>query len=227
MTSAANIMEEEEYEEENAGSPSKGKKIVYPFGTPTHNCTPYSKFAHIGDASTIRFAAQLASSTESSFEPVEVVEKRPKRTSSPKRAASKTNAPSSPSENVAEAIPDTEGLEPCTKIACQLVLRAIADIQYKNEVERDEIEDEYERLLQELAQSEQEIAAADAKMVLLNDMGSSLEQRHGQLMEKVTTLMTAKDAQDSERSDINNRVSNVSLSIKISTSIFFIASSIC
>ena len=76
----------------------------------------------------------------------------------------------------------------------------------KNEVERDEIEDEYERLLQDLALAEQEIAAAEAKMQGLNEVGSQLEMRFNQLTEKVDTLQNTKDSQDIERNDINGKV---------------------
>jgi predicted nuclease with TOPRIM domain len=90
---------------------------------------------------------------------------------------------------------------------CQTVLRSIADIQFRNEVERDEIEDEYERLLQDLAAAEQEVVAAEGKLLTLNDIGSQLEMRSNQLHEKVESLQNTKDAQDSERNDINSKVS--------------------
>lgn len=182
----------------------KGKKKYYPFGTPTHNSNAYSKFAHINNPQTQEFANLLASPTRT-FEVHEAVpEKRAKRrpTTSPKKASTKD----APAGDDPATIPDTEGLQPCTKIPCQQVLRAIADIQYKNEVERDEIEDEYERLLQELATTEAEIAAAEAKFVLLNDIGGQLEMRANQLNEKANALQSTKEAQDSERNDINGKV---------------------
>lgn len=194
---------DEDNDDQSNSSPKKGKKKYYPFGTPTHTSVPYSKFAHLNDPQTQDFAAHLASS-EKAFEVVEPVVVRPKRTT--KKTPSKSTTTPAEAENAAAAIPDTEGVEPCTKIACQMVLRAMADIQFRNEVERDEIEDEYERLLQELAATEQEIATADAKFVALNDIGSQLEMRANQLHEKVDALQTLKDAQDSERNDINSKV---------------------
>lgn len=186
----------------------KGKKKYYPFGTPTHNSNAYSKFAHINNAQTQEFASLLASPTRT-FEVHEAVpEKRAKRrpNTSPKKSGSKSDVAAADDP---ATIPDTEGLEPCTKIPCQQVLRAIADIRYKNEVERDEIEDEYERLLQELATTEGEIAAAEAKFVLLNDIGGQLEMRANQLNEKANALQNTKEAQDSERNDINGKVRHV------------------
>jgi predicted nuclease with TOPRIM domain len=76
-------------------------------------------------------------------------------------------------------------------------------------VERDEIEDEYERLLQDLAAAEQEVVAAEGKLLTLNDIGSQLEMRSNQLHEKVESLQNTKDAQDAERNDINSKVSVV------------------
>ena len=200
------MSEYEEEEDDEETSPSKkGKKKYYPFGTPNHTSQAFSTFAHLKNQHTQEFAAQLAYSS-TTYEAIEIAEVKPKKVA--KRATSKTATSTAAAivENPIAAIPDTEGLEPCTKIPCQLVLRAMADIQFRNEVERDEIEDEYERLLQELVVSEQEMAAAEAKMVLLNDVGSQLEQKHDQLVEKVTTLERTKDSQDSERNDINNKV---------------------
>lgn len=194
---------EEDADDQSSFSPKKGKKKYYPFGTPTHNSVAYSKFAHLNNAQTQEFAANLASSGDSA-RVIEHVVVRPKRTA--KKTASKPATTPVEADNAAAAIPDTEGLEPCTKIACQMVLRSIADIQFKNEVERDEIEDEYERLLQELAVTEQEIATADAKFVALNDIGGQLETRANQLIEKAETLQSQKDAQDSERNEMNNKV---------------------
>lgn len=194
-------------------SAKKGKKKYYPFGTPTHNSVPYSKFAHLNNAQTQDFANLLSSPTKT-FEVHEPAPERraPRRTTTaPKKISNSKSATGATSldDTAAASIPDAEGLEPCTKIPCQQVLRAIADIQYKNEVERDEIEDEYERLLQDLAANEQEIAAAEAKFVLLNDIGGQLEMRANQLNEKASALQSTKEAQDSERNDINGKVTNL------------------
>lgn len=196
---------EAEYEEgSDSSAKKKGKKKYYPFGTPTHNSVPYSKFAHLNNPQTQEFATQLSSSSAT----LQVREPEPEK---PKKAARKPGSKSVPSATVASepaanAIPDAEGLEPCTKIACQLVLRSIAELQVRNEVERDEIEDEYERLLQDLAAAEQEIQTAEAKLVTLNDIGSQLEMRSNQLREQVDALQNTKDAQDAERNDINGKV---------------------
>ena len=195
---------DESYDDEN--SPKKGKKKYYPFGTPTHNCVPYSKFAHLNNAQTQEFAATLSSTTINN----DIPEQQPERHRRvQKKIPAKGANSASAADNPAAEIPDAEGLEPCTKIACQQVLRSLADIQVKNEVERDEIEDEYERLLQDLALAEQEIAAAEAKMQGLNEVGSQLEMRFNQLTEKVDTLQNTKDSQDIERNDINGKVIHI------------------
>jgi hypothetical protein len=195
-------VEESFDENDSTVSPKKGKKKYYPFGTPTHNSVPYSKFAHLNNAQTQEFATQL-SSTSSSLLVREPQPERPKRNPTKKTASKATSSADTPAP---EVIPDAEGLEPCTKIACQQVIRTITELQFRNEVERDEIEDEYERLLQDLAGAEQEIAAAEAKLVTLNDIGSQLEMRSNQLQEKVESLQNTKDAQDTERNDINGKV---------------------
>lgn len=196
----------EDSNDDDVGGRRKGKKKYYPFGTPTHSSNAYSKFAHIQNAHTQEFASLLASPTRS-FEVHEPApEKRAKRRSVSPSKKPKGKGDAGKEVDDPAAIPDTEGLEPCTKIPCQQVLRAIVDIQYKNEVERDEIEDEYERLLLELATTEQEIGAAEAKFVLLNDISGQLETRANQLNERANTLQSTKEAQDSERNDINGKV---------------------
>lgn len=189
-------------------SPKKGKKKYYPFGTPTHNSLPYSKFAHINNPQTQHFAAQLSSS-ESALQVREPEPQKPKRVAKKTTGKSANNSTSAENPAPSAAIPDAEGLEPCTKIACQVVIRAISDLQTRNEIERDEIEDEYERLLQDLAAAEQEIAAAESKLVGLNEIGSQLELRSNQLQEKVDSLQNTKDAQDTERNDINGKVRSI------------------
>lgn len=198
------MSDNESFENENENSPKKGKKKYYPFGTPTHNCVPYSKFAHLNNAHTQEFATQLASSS-STLQVRDPEPEKPKRNVN-KKTTSKTTSGSAVEVPTEAAIPDAEGLEPCTKIACQQVLRSISDLQFRNEVERDEIEDEYERLLQDLSAAEQEIATAETKLVTLNDIGSQLEMRSSQLQEKVVSLQNTKDAQDTERNDINGKV---------------------
>jgi len=196
----------EDSNDEDTGVKKKGKKKYYPFGTPTHGSNSYSKFAHIHNPQTQEFASLLASPTRS-FEVHEPVpEKRAKRRPAPTSKKTGGKGDASKEADDPAAIPDTEGLEPCTKIPCQQILRAIADIKYKNEVERDEIEDDYERLLLELAATEQEIAAAEAKFVTLNDISGQLETRANQLNEKANALQSTKETQDSERNDINGKV---------------------
>lgn len=186
-------------------SPKKGKKKYYPFGTPTHNSMPYSKFAHINNPQTQNFAVHLSSS-ESNVQVREPEPRKAKRALKKPAGKTGTNSTATTEPPAAAEIPDAEGLEPCTKIACQVVIRAIGDLQIRNEIERDEIEDEYERLLQDLAAAEHEIAAAESKLVSLNEIGSQLEMRSNQLQEKVDSLQNTKDAQDTERNDINGKV---------------------
>mmetsp|Transcript_22690 Transcript_22690/g.37861 ORF Transcript_22690/g.37861 Transcript_22690/m.37861 type:complete len:702 (+) Transcript_22690:83-2188(+) len=189
------------------GSPNGkkvGKKKHYPFGT-SDSAHAYSAFAHISNPQTQHFATLLAAGGDTKIEP-EIVEDKPKRKP---RAAPKASigGKSDPVvENPADSIPDAEGLEPCTKIGCQEVLRTMKDLVYKNEVERDDIEDEYERLLQELAYNEQEVAVAEQKLVTLNEIGAQLEVRHDALMEKVEELEETKDVQNTERNDVNNKL---------------------
>jgi hypothetical protein len=200
-------MSDVEGEDDNSSVTKKGKKKYYPFGTPNHKTQAYSQFAHIKDPQTQIFATKLSAPTKT-FEAVEPVEPERIKRAPTKKSPSKAST-TAPAENPAASIPDAEGLEPCTKIPCQLVLRAMADILYRNEVERDEIEDDYDRMTQELEEAEQEMRVAEQKLLQLNDVSNQLETRYKQLADKVEQLEKTKDAQNAESSEINNKVTFV------------------
>lgn len=199
------MAEVEENDDDSTGSNKKvPKKKYYPFGTPSHLHHPYSDFAHLKDRFVKDFAVTLATATDIQ---AEVIIEKPKKIKRPPKQSTLNGSTSGAAvEDHTDEIPDTEGIEPCTKLPCQQLLRALLDLQYKNEMERYEIEDEYERLLHELTTSMEEIGSAEQKLVQLNEIGNQLEQKHAQLKETVTELEKTKEAQINERSDINNKV---------------------
>eukprot|EP00597_Dinobryon_sp_UTEXLB2267_P014618 CAMPEP_0170123464 /NCGR_PEP_ID=MMETSP0020_2-20130122/17500_1 /TAXON_ID=98059 /ORGANISM="Dinobryon sp., Strain UTEXLB2267" /LENGTH=630 /DNA_ID=CAMNT_0010355017 /DNA_START=34 /DNA_END=1926 /DNA_ORIENTATION=+ len=173
------------------------KKKHYPFGTPSHAHHAFSDFSHLRDTDK-SFVMQLAAS--SVIEPEIVEEVQPKRYRKPP-----PKAPLNVEEDD-DDIPDTEGSAPCTRPACQGVIKSIIELQYKNHIEKLEIEDEYHRLLEELMQSEQQVLAAEHKLEKLNEVGNQLELKLGQLMQNVETLEKNKENLQNERSDINNKI---------------------
>eukprot|EP00981_Chlorochromonas_danica_P012591 scaffold5186_cov179-Ochromonas_danica.AAC.1 len=205
--------DEEEDEEEEEGSPGRkvAKKKYYPFGTPSHLHHAYSEFAHITVANR-DFAIQLA--TASDIKPEVVVEEEKPKKRRPaivrKKAADDNNNNSNNGGGSGGGGDDSkateEELQPCTKMACILVVRALADMEYRNEVERLDLEDEFEAHVKDLRATEVEVQASDDKLDKLNDMGNQLEMLTTQLLAKVTTLEETREALNAERTEINTKL---------------------
>jgi hypothetical protein len=219
---------------DDTDSPKKvAKKKHYPFGTPSHLHPPFSEFAHL-PSSTRNFAIALATATDVKPQVIEELPRLaspsqtqrrrlpdPKKKKKKKNKNKKSNGEHSAEEDDEEDDEDEEedegdeddiltsgsGLQPCTKLPCQLVIRSIADLQYKNQIERLDIEDEFERLSQELRSSEQEIIQSEGRLDKLTDIGNQLEIKLNQIMSKVETLEKNKENLQTERTDINTKVS--------------------
>ena len=194
-------------EEVSPSSKRVAKKKYFPFGTPSHLNHAFSQFSHL-NTETKGFAIGLATATDVEAEVIEVkpqrrVVKRPPKPSMSSALGSKSADELDP---VNDGIPDAEGMEPCKQLPCQQVVKAIIDLQYQNEVERDEIEEEYQRLLLELEVAQKRIVTEEEKLVQLNEIGNQLEQRHNKLIGNVETLEATREALHTERSDINNKV---------------------
>jgi hypothetical protein len=195
-----------------------GKKFYQPFGTPSHTKHAYSEFSHISFDSK-GFASQLASTKDFELpkndneEDEEESEFRRRRNASSQAARKKPTIKKKSKENGDESVPDEdefkeEDLQPCTKPGCQQVIRAIADIEYTNEIERLELEEKCERLLSELQASQQDILSAEAKLNKLNDIGDHLEMQVTSIMAKVEELDKKNVGLVEERGEINSKVSN-------------------
>eukprot|EP01038_Epipyxis_sp_PR26KG_P006577 gene6577-9043_t len=185
-------------------SKKKPKKKYYPFGTPSHSRHPFSAFAHLS-VDNINFAVDLASAT--GIEPEIVSEDTHTEKKIIRKSTNKNAAKSSHSvEDTLNDIPNTEGLEPCARPACLQILKLIVDTQLSNLIEKDEIEEEYERLEEELRATEADVLISETKLQKLNELGNQLETKLNQLMVKVEGLDKTKDFLNGERSDINNKI---------------------
>lgn len=200
--------DQEENDNENTSTVTKrvAKKKHYPFGTPSHVHHPFSEFAHLA-VDTRKFAVDLATATD--IKPEVVEETPPKRRPRPsptKKKASKKDDDDEGSVNDDGSKTETSDLAPCTKIPCQLVIRAIADIEYKNEVEKFDLEDEYERLVNDLKTYEQDVLNSEQRLEKMTDFGNNLEIKFNQIMSKVEQLEKTKEQLLIERTEINTKV---------------------
>ena len=190
-----------------------GKKKHYPFGTPSHASHPFSAFAHIQGKDNTAFAKSLAMATGIQ---AEIVEETPTRFQKPKkdttratrRRASSAEDGEEEEEEVSplDDIPDLEGMEPCKQAPCQAVLKALLDVQLKNRLERLEIEDDYDRLEEELESLQEDVVTGDANVEKKMEMANQLETTLNKLLEKVEKLEESKEYLTKERNDINNKV---------------------
>jgi hypothetical protein len=220
-------------EEESSVSPRRvGKKKHYPFGTPSHLHHPYSEFAHLA-SSTKNFALALATASDILPEIIEdesVKQRRrvlPVKKKKGKKKNKKSDGDSVGGNKVVDKDNDgdndeedddeideddddilelSSGMQPCTKIPCQQVLRAIADIQYRNEVERLDIDDEIERVSGDLQATQGEVAQSEVRLDKLTDIGNQLEISLNQVLLNVETLEKTKENLQNERTDINTKV---------------------
>ncbi len=180
------------------------KKKYYPFGTPSHTHHAYSVFAHL-KAESKSFAIQLATATD--IEPEVVVEKRRRIVKKPKKVKGGEQPEDEKEEEVAaDEIPDLEGEAPCVLLPCQLVLKQIVEVQAKNKMEKYELEDHYEQLMEELTSAEQDIASSEVRLKSLTEVGNQLESTLEKLSVKVESIEKTKDSLNNERSDANNKV---------------------
>lgn len=191
------------------------KKKHYPFGTPSHLHPPFSEFAHL-PAATRNFAIALATATDVKPEVIEEAPPSPsqqrRRLPSPQKKKKKSKGEDDEEdeeddEEEDDILSSASGLQPCTKIPCQMVIRSIADLQYKNQIERLDIEDEFDRLTVDLRQTEEEITQSESRLDKLTDIGNQLEIKLNQIMSKVESLEKNKENLQTERTDINTKVS--------------------
>lgn len=189
-------------------SPSRkvAKKKHYPFGTPSHLRHPFSEFSHLQN-NTRDFALDLATATDVHAEVIVEEPKKRRPLPSPQKLKAKKAAESDDLDQESlGSQTEASDMQPCTKLPCQLVIRAIGDLEYKNEVERLDLEDEYEKWVNELKFAEQDVKQSEVKVDKLNDIGNQLEIKLTQIMTKVEQLEKSKENLNNERSDINSKV---------------------
>lgn len=190
----------------NKSSKKIAKKKYYPFGTPSHLHHPFSEFAHLA-VSTRSFALDLATATD--IKPEVIEEKEPPRRRKiiiPKKKNSTSGTGSVEGSEENEETSLESDLQPCTKLACQIILRSLSDMEVRNQMERIDLEDEYERHMQDLKFAEQDVYQTEGKLEKLTDFGNQLEISCNQLLSKVDTLEKRKEALAAEKNDISAKV---------------------
>lgn len=188
-------------------SHQQNKKKSYPFGTPDHGKIPFSNIAHL-TPNNLQFAIQLASSNGPHED-----QKLNSNQISEKKTINHKKLPVISVSNDTELLNSIEGLSesdkglvPCTRQDCKEVIISIIEIQAKNQIERDEIVQECEKMIQLHQQLEEECAVieADNKRMILE--GNILELRMKTLSSKLAKCDATKAALDHERDELNSKV---------------------
>jgi outer membrane murein-binding lipoprotein Lpp len=210
------MVDAESSQEEDGGNVGEkfvkkvGKKKHYPFGTASHANPPFSEYAHL-PVDTRSFALGL--STSGSIKPEVIEDEEPKKKRHGAINLSKTKHKKSgdtdhDEDDDDESLGKTEGssLGPCTKIPCQMVIRAITDIQFKNEVEKLDLEDEYEKLVTDLHSYEHDLQQSEQRLDKMSDFSNQLEVKLNQIMSKVEQYEKTKEHLQQERTEINSKL---------------------
>jgi len=173
--------------DEEKKSPTKKQ---YAFGTPNHQSYAFSAFSHLS-IDNRDFAINLALSDDINQENT-IDKKKKTHRKSPKPVGSSTD--------------NSDGLEPCSKPGCTNVLKLIAETKFRNQDDKLELENECDRLFDDLRTNQQDIGAAENKLTRLSEVGNQLELKFNQLMVKVESLERTKENLGNERTDINNKI---------------------
>ena len=204
-------------EEEDFSSSSHSKKKYYPFGTPDHGKVAYSTISHLSPEN-IQFACQLASQN------LEIENKQFNKYEKNKLISMKkvpiVSIPD-PDLSSIEGMPESEkGIAPCLRADCKEVILSIIEIQNKNQIERDEIVSECEKMIQLHQQLEEEssLIESDNKRMILE--GNILELRMRTLSSKLVKNETIKGSLDHERDELNSKVNNLKTLTILALSLF-------
>jgi hypothetical protein len=167
-------------------------KKSYPFGTPNHGKSAFSELAHL-DAVNRSFATKLGHSAP---EPVYIrppVEK-------PKTIKPLPDA-------VLNIIPETKkGQAPCGRSDCKEVVNQIIDVVAKNQIERNDIIEECEKLIALHQQYEEDsyIIENDNKRLLTES--NVLEMKLSKIQAKLGVKEQIKSSLESDKDELNSKV---------------------
>jgi hypothetical protein len=185
-----------------ASSPSSKKKY-YPFGTPDHGKVAFSNVAHLSPQN-IQFVVNLTSNNNKN-DSLTSLDRSFSRQS--KKLTSSASLIPEAELSAIEGMPETEkGLAPCNRVDCKEVILSIIDNQNKNQIERDEIVQECEKMIQLHQQLEEEAALTEADNKRMITEGNILEIRMKSLHSRLMKSENAKSTLDHERDELNSKV---------------------
>jgi hypothetical protein len=184
---------------------SPSTKKYYPFGTPNHGKVAFSDVAHLSPQN-IQFVVHLTNEDNKDKQ-----QSSQDKLFSSRSLTSMKKMPSLVSEvadlSGIEGMPESEkGIAPCTRADCKEVILSIIDIQNKNQLERDDIVQECEKMIQLHQQLEEETALIESDNKRMITEGSILELRMKTLHNRLVKSQTTKDNLDHDRDELNSKV---------------------
>lgn len=198
-------MENQEDIDKRPASPKK----IYPFGTPDHGKFCFSSFSHLTGES-LRFAKELARSSNPARATTQEQESNDKKE---KKKAKKSKKARPQAENIPGLdLPEADKGQPaCTRAECKEVILSILDTQKKNQLERDQIVDDCEKMIQLQQQLEDEtniIEGINKSNVMEYNI---LEGQLSNLRKKCQIKEEEKLKFDTEKDDLATKVMHLEL----------------
>lgn len=202
-------------DDEESGIRRKPIKPEYAFGTPLRQKIVHSDFAHLGP-DMVGFATELAAHTDGGD-----LAKRPSTRDSPKKRKPRKRDKKPPpgirpslraADRDAPEIPGgeqpggKEPLEPCERPECKDVLQKIQDIQFKNEMEREDILRICEDAVYKTEMAEEESKELEETVKAIHQDGLTLEESLEQLEEKLQKYEKRLAVQIQAKDELNNKV---------------------
>jgi hypothetical protein len=212
MSAHLSVENEETDHQNSTNLLSPNTKKYYPFGTPNHGKVPFSDVAHLSPQN-IQFVVHLASDTDKKLQ-----QSSQEKFSSSRTLNSMKKMPSLVGDDLSgiEGMPESEkGIAPCARADCKEVIMSIIEIQNKNQVERDEIVQECEKMIQMHQQLEEEAALIESDNKRMITEGNILELRMKTLHNRLVKCQTTKSNLDHDRDELNSKVS-LSLCLSLS-----------
>lgn len=173
----------------------QAKKKHYPFGTPSHVYHAYSEFNHLKPDDYLLFHAL---STAENINP-EI------RTGNEER-----NRPVPTKKEIEEIMKDIpappEGVEPCKRLECKLVIKNIITCQSLNRIERDELLLDIDQVQAENLKADRDLLALESKLNIVTRQNDQLEATLEHLLAQIEKLENKKIELQQEREEKSNRV---------------------
>lgn len=172
------------------------------------------------DASSLRRSMGERLLKKSNNEYIKKVKKNKKNSLTKRKSGNKKNEEDEDDEDIEEDEEDEEeeeeekddeysnasSLQICTRIPCQQVIRAIAELQLKNKTERIELEENIAKGQHEIGVLARDLSNIENNLATLTELNNSLVSKYESLELKLESLEKEKEDQINEKNELNSKI---------------------